>query len=348
MSTSNSAGWEIYRGDGQYNQDRELVFPDAPKWRQFGAESQELYEPSKLDEQQKSKGESFQPPPTAVEMVNAALSLRRPLLITGNPGTGKSSLAYSVANELGLGSVLKWAITTRSTLKDGLYNYDAISRIQDVQIYRENRKDTDNIQGTQIEPDNRTDTGNYITLGALGTAFLPTNLPRVLLIDEIDKSDVDLPNDLLNLFEEGEFSIQELQRLEIARTQVRTIDREQGVQKKAFVQDGVVRCKAFPLVIMTSNGERDFSPPFLRRCLRFRMPTPSLEDLRKIVAKHLNQSIAQQEEQLIGFFHDKLKNGQLVATDQLLNVIHMRMLENSTKTKVEDRLLTELNSEEDL
>jgi MoxR-like ATPase len=323
MSIPNSAGWEIYRGDGQA---RETAFPDAPSWRQFRDDAESSAQ------QQQLKGQNFQPPLIAINMVNAALSLRRPLLITGNPGTGKSSLAYAVAHELSLGRVLKWAITTRSTLKDGLYSYDAISRIQDAQINK----------------DNRADTGNYITLGALGTAFVPNenNKPRVLLIDEIDKSDVDLPNDLLNLFEDGEFPIQELQRLEIAQTEVRTIDREQGIQKKVFVQNGVVRCRAFPLVIMTSNGERDFSPPFLRRCLRFRMPTPSPEELQGIVAKHLGKTTAQQAKKLIESFHQKLEDGQLLATDQLLNAIHMRMLGDSSK--IEGRLLTGLNSEEDL
>lgn len=329
MSMSNAAGWEIYRGDGQVQNPKPNI-PTAPSWRKFGNNLQSLYKQQSLDEQQELKGKTFQPPPTAIEMVNAALSLRRPLLITGNPGTGKSSLAYSVAYELSLGNVLKWAITTRSTLKDGLYSYDAISRIQDA----------------QINSDNRADTGNYITLGALGTAFLPTDRPRVLLIDEIDKSDVDLPNDLLNLFEDGEFPIQELQRLEIAQTEVRTIDREQGIQQKAFIQDGVVRCNAFPLVIMTSNGERDFSPPFLRRCLRFRMPTPSAIELQRIVVGHLGENADQRANELIEIFLEKQKNGETLATDQLLNAIHMRML--GGPAKIEGRLLTGLNNEEDL
>lgn len=125
-------------------------------------------------------------------MVNAALYLRRPLLVTGNPGTGKTSLAYSVAYELDLGEVLYWPITTRTTLKDGLYNYDAVGRLQDA----------------KLNPDDSLNRiGKYITLGPLGTALLPSERPRVLLIDEIDKSDVDLPNDLLHVFENGEYTI---------------------------------------------------------------------------------------------------------------------------------------------
>jgi MoxR-like ATPase len=289
------------------------------------------------------KGQNYQPPAEAIEMVNAALSLRRPLLITGSPGTGKSSLAYAVARELGLGNVLKWSITTRSTLQDGLYGYDAIARLQDAQASGK---------------DNRTETGNYITINALGTAFVAKDLPRVLLIDEIDKSDIDLPNDLLNLFEDGEFLIRELQRLELKKVDVRTIDRDnKGEQIKVPVLNGVVRCRAFPLVIMTSNGERDFPPPFLRRCLRFRMPNPSPVELQGIVEKHLGAEVAGQSNALINWFCDQIESGGTLATDQLLNVIHMRTQENAresqpidslTLTELEKRLLKDLSSPEEV
>ena len=311
MSPSDLQSWKIYRGDGQFFGPIEL--PPAPPWRQFRDDAQGAAE------QQQLKGESYQPPAEAIDMVNAALSLRRPLLITGNPGTGKSTLAYAVARELGLGTVLKWAITTRSTLKDGLYSYDAIARLQDAQA---------------SDQDNRQETGNYVTLGALGTAFVPADLPRVLLIDEIDKSDIDLPNDLLNLFEDGEFPIPELQRLELEEAEVRTIDRdEDGKQRKVTVLNGVVRCRAFPLVIMTSNGERDFPPPFLRRCLRFRMPNPSPKELQGIVEKHLGTEVASQSGLLIAWFNKQVEAGGTLATDQLLNAIHLRTQENSRSTQ---------------
>ena len=332
MSPSKANNWKIYKGDGEPRQEV-VKLPKAPPWREFQGDEKGAAE------QQQLKGQNFQPPPEAIEMVNAALSLRRPLLITGNPGTGKSSLAYAVARELGLGKVLKWSITTRTTIKDGLCNYDAIARLQDAQASKE---------------DNRKDTGNYITLGALGTAFLPADLPRVLLIDEIDKSDIDLPNDLLNLLEDGEFPIPELQRLELSPVNVRTIERDpDNKQNKVTVENGVVRCRAFPLVIMTSNGERDFPPPFLRRCLRLKMPNPNAQELQKIIEKHLGESVAQTSELLIQEFCKRIDKGGTLATDQLLNVIHIRTQEkdradHSKLNDLEERLLKDLSSPEDV
>jgi MoxR-like ATPase len=336
MAKSKPSDWKVYQGDGKAR--KNVDFPTAPPWRKFGGGAEDL------------KGKNFQPPPEAIEMVNAALSLRRPLLITGNPGMGKSSLAYAVARELGLGSVLKWSITTRSILKDGLYNYDAIGRLQDAQT---------------SEKDNRQETGNYITLGALGTAFLPTERPRVLLIDEIDKSDIDLPNDLLNILEDGEFPIPELQRLETSPLTVRTIERDDtNKQIKADVHNGIVTCDAFPLVIMTSNGERDFPPPFLRRCLRLRMPPPGASELQRIVESHLGEEIARASEPIVEEFSRRMKAKNMLATDQLLNVIHIRSLENTksevvtpdkvnndaslTLPRVQERLLKDLSSPEDI
>jgi len=144
--------------------------PDPPPWRRFGT--------------QRPRGTTFQASPEEKQAINAALYLRRPLLVTGKPGTGKTSLAFAVANELKLGRVLRWSITSRSTVSEGLYRYDAIGRMQD----------------RQLHPKETPDIGKYLRLGPLGTALLPSKLPRVLLVDELDKSDIDLPNDLLDIF----------------------------------------------------------------------------------------------------------------------------------------------------
>ena len=173
----------------------------------------------------------------------------------------------------------------------------------------------------------------------MGTAFLPSRLPRVLLIDEIDKSDLNLPNDLLNLFEEGEFDILELVRRKRRRGQaddknvtveVRTAD----TNMIAPVTNGRVKCCEFPIVIMTSNGERDFPPAFYRRCLRVRMPNPTPDSLLPIVRSHFDAADQSnsttpdaQLTHLIDEFLDRVNKADR-ATDQLLNAIHLMTRED--------------------
>jgi MoxR-like ATPase len=262
--------------------------------------------------------------------------------LTGNPGSGKTSLAYAIAYELKLGPVLLWPITTRAKLSDALYRYDAIARLQDTQVdkselelqillARAEEKDYDRAKLDQLKSGRSL--GDYIQLGPVGTAFLPSHLPRVLLIDEIDKSDLNLPNDLLNLFEEGRYEIPELVRQKSdLPVSVRTDD--EGLP--AQIEQGKVTCYEFPLVILTSNGERDFPPAFLRRCLRITMPDPTDSTvLTNIVGAHFDRSDRQETElpwaelepqvaELIETFAQdlKLKKSSL-ATDQLLNLIYM-------------------------
>src|SRR5947209_17649716 len=174
--------WRTYTGTAEPH---DVVIPEAPPWRRFNGPITDDPEPDRPDPEE---GKTFMVTPDVVEAVNAALHLRRPLLITGRPGSGKSSLIESVARELRLGPVLRWYVTSRSTLQDALYRYDAIGRLH-----------AHNLEGRAPS------ITKYLRLGPLGTALLPTTRPRALLIDEIDKSDIDLPNDLLNVFDRGEF-----------------------------------------------------------------------------------------------------------------------------------------------
>jgi MoxR-like ATPase len=301
--------WLIYRGDGEPH-DRIADLPPPPPWRRFDGRvrdepvrSEQVSAGARLNANDRAR--VYFPSHDVVDMVNAALYLRRPLLVTGKPGTGKSALAYNVAYELGLGPVLNWAVTSRSSLQDALYRYDAIGRLHEASLAR---------------GEESLDVGRYIRLGPVGTALVPGGRPRVLLIDELDKSDVNLPNDLLNAFEEGQFDIPELMRLpdEQAEISVMTADAD----RRVTVSRGQVRCAEFPFVVITSNGEREFPPPFLRRCLRLNMHPPGAEKLSAIVAGHLGEPVLAESEQLIQQFMESRDYGDL-ATDQLLNAIYL-------------------------
>lgn len=334
--------WFIFKGISEpHNSITHL--PDPPNWRRF--EGKPLVERTlnqandserRLGEQ--IRGSHYQTQPDEIEMVNAALYLRRPLLVTGKPGIGKSTLAYAVAHELQLGSVLRWSITTRATLQDALYRYDAIGRLQEVRLSAENSQQS----GADI--------GRYIRLGPLGTAMLPTQYPRVLLIDEIDKSDVDLPNDLLNIFEEGEYEIPELTRL--AQEQEVVYVRPHDGNDTVPIRAGRVRCAAFPFVILTSNGEREFPPAFLRRCLRLTIEAPDRNKLERIIEAHLGSEAYQQAHELIEVFikRREISKGDL-ATDQLLNALYMTTrgidILNQDRQKLLEALLRQLNNQND-
>ncbi|MFD5102303.1 AAA family ATPase [Streptomyces albidochromogenes] len=336
--------WRIYRGAGLPH-DGVQRLPGPPPWRDFAAVGPDAdsSDPSATDPSaarrlgvQRRLVENHHPRPAEVDAVNAALYLRRPLLVTGNPGTGKSTLAQAVAHELGLGRVLRWPIVSRTALQDGLYRYDAIGRLQDVQLERAQG-------GTQAAPPAASSIGSYVRLGPLGTALLPSEQPRVLLVDELDKSDLDLPNDLLNALEEGEFAIPELERI-ADREPVVDVLTDDG--RKVPVRGGRVRCTTFPFIVLTSNGERDFPAALLRRCIQLELEPPGEEQLTAMVEAHLGSTAATEGRDLIERFLGR-EPGEIIAADQLLNALyltqHAPRAERVTRERIADMLMRPLD-----
>ena len=174
--------------------------------------------------------------------VNAAISIEKPLLVKGEPGTGKTELARQIAKSLDL-SIIEWNIKSTTKAQQGLYEYDAISRLRDSQL-------GDN----KIEYVN-----NYIKKGKIWNSF-ETNEKSVLLIDEIDKADIEFPNDLLQELDKMEFYVYETGQL--------------------------VKANKRPIVIITSNNEKELPEAFLRRCFFHYIQFPSIETLKKIVEVH--------------------------------------------------------------
>jgi MoxR-like ATPase len=340
-----SQTWKIFTNAHKLT-DAIAQLPDPPSWRDFkGLVNSERELDAPPSDDLKLRGEKFEATPEMIQAVNAALCLRRPLLITGDPGTGKSSLIYAVAYELRLGEVLRWSITSRSTLQQGLYQYDAIGRLQEMQLLFQEAQlaNLSQSDASKVESQaGRKGIGAYIKLGPLGTALLPTSRPRALLIDEIDKSDLDLPNDLLHVFEEGEFAIPELERLEQAEVVVNDYH-GQGTP----IHNGRVKCRQFPFVIMTSNGEREFPPAFKRRCLQLEMRKPDDKEwLAEIVRARLGQDVAAEADKMIEKFLDRRKEGK-VAVDQLLNTLFILKKDLGVAAgdvdSLSDRLLTKLD-----
>jgi MoxR-like ATPase len=299
-----STEWKVFHGDGR---ETKAQFPPAPPWRV-------------LEKSSAHRARTYRPSEPEVDMVNAAIHLQRPLLVEGPPGSGKSSLIHAVAHELKLGPVLHWPINSRSTLREGLYKYDAVGRIND-----RSRPSAKSPNGADPPADE--DIGAYIVLGPLGTALLPSERPRALLIDEIDKSDIDLPNDLLHVLEHGWFEIPELVRVvgqkDLFDVRTHPEEGEKGY-KTATIDRGTVRATAFPFVLITSNGERELPPAFLRRCVRYTIQMPDEDRLVRIVRAHLGEIIEQDEvRSTIGEFLNDVKEGRQLAIDQLLNAVFL-------------------------
>ncbi len=174
--------------------------------------------------------------------VNAAITLERPLLVKGEPGTGKTELARQVATALGA-PMIEWSVKSTTRAQQGLYEYDAVSRLRDSQLGDERVHDV----------------ANYIRKGKLWQAFEAEDR-TVLLIDEIDKADIEFPNDLL----------QELDRMEF----------------HVYETGQMVRARRRPIVIITSNNEKELPDAFLRRCFFHYIRFPEMETLKRIVAVH--------------------------------------------------------------
>lgn len=353
---SEPADWKLYTGQRRPHA-RIDELPPPPSWRPMRADKREVQPRQWPDPADPStwptgntrvRGENFDATESIAQLVNAALYLRRPLLLTGKPGSGKSSLVEAVAFELCLGQPLRWAVTSRSSLREALYQYDAIGRLQDEKALADGSGQAA-AGSTARDAALAERIGRYIRLGPLGTALLPTSRPRALLIDEIDKGDIDLPNDLLNVFEEGEFEIPELSRLKTSDpVTVMTADR--SGQPTALVRHGQVRCRQFPFIVLTSNGEREFPAPFLRRCLRLEMPNPTgnkPEDdndkgrrLRRIVELHFSKAEVKRAAAVIDDFVQRVDAGtDQLATDQLLNAVYFAVERHPKPLAERDKVL---------
>ncbi|HEY6863228.1 MAG TPA: MoxR family ATPase [Burkholderiales bacterium] len=174
--------------------------------------------------------------------VNAAITLERPLLVKGEPGTGKTMLAVEVARALGL-PLLEWHIKSTTKAQQGLYEYDAVSRLRD----------------SQLGDPRVQDIANYIVRGTLWQAFV-SETPVVLLIDEVDKADIEFPNDLLRELDRMEFYVYETREL--------------------------VKARHRPVVFITSNNEKELPDAFLRRCFFHYIRFPDKDTMEKIVDVH--------------------------------------------------------------
>ena len=221
--------------------------------------------------------------------VNAAVTLERPLLVKGEPGTGKTELARQVAAALGL-PIIEWHIKSTTRAQQGLYEYDAVSRLRD----------------SQLGDARVNDVKNYIRQGKLWQAFAHTG-KCVLLIDEIDKADIEFPNDLL----------QELDRMEFF----------------VYETGETIRAETRPIVIITSNNEKELPDAFLRRCFFHYIRFPDMETMKAIVAVHFPQIKGQLLSTALTQFYEILEQPGLKkkpSTSEVLDWLKLLLAEDLT------------------
>ncbi len=219
--------------------------------------------------------------------VNAAITLQKPLLLKGEPGTGKTMLAHEIADALKL-NIITWHIKSTTTAQQGLYEYDAVSRLRDSQLGDSRVK--------QIE--------NYIVPGKLWEAFTAEQ-STVLLIDEVDKADIEFPNDLLLELDKMEFYVYETR--------------------------ATIKAKQRPIVVITSNNEKELPDAFLRRCFFHYIRFPEVETMRQIVRVHypdLHESMMKEALEVFFQFREVQGLKKKPSTSELIDWIKLLMVEN--------------------
>jgi len=234
--------------------------------------------------------------------VNAAIALERPLLIKGEPGTGKTVLAEEIAKALGA-DLITWHIKSTTKAHQGLYEYDAVTRLRDSQLGDERVKDV----------------RNYIKKGKLWEAFTATGKRPVLLIDEIDKADIEFPNDLL----------QELDRMEFY----------------VYETNETIKAKVRPVVIITSNNEKELPDAFLRRCFFHYIRFPEAETMNEIVEVHYPGIKQKLVAEALRIFYDMRKVPGLKkkpSTSELLDWLKLLMVEDIDAAALAERDPTKL------
>jgi len=233
--------------------------------------------------------------------VNAAIALERPLLIKGEPGTGKTVLAYEIAKALHA-PLITWHIKSTTKAQQGLYEYEAVTRLRDSQLGDERVKDV----------------ANYIKRGKLWDAF-DSDVRPVLLIDEIDKADIEFPNDLL----------QELDRMEFY----------------VYETDETIRAKIRPVVVITSNNEKELPDAFLRRCFFHYIRFPEDDTMREIIEVHYPGIKQKLVAEALRVFYDMRKVPGLKkkpSTSELLDWLKLLMVEDIDENALRERDPTKL------